>query len=306
MREEYKKQVNLLLSILPEIAKEECFALHGGTAINLFVRDMPRLSVDIDLTYLPLEDFEASRINMNEALKRIVVSIQKVLPDSKIHHDEKTCKLIVNDNKVSVKVEVSLMGRGSIYEPQVMELCKKAQKEFNAFVETRVLNYGLLFGGKICAALDRQHPRDLFDVLHLLNNEGFTDEVKLGFLFYLLGHSRPMHEILAPNLQDQSSAMETQFSGMTTDGFNYKEFEKTREQLIKVIHQRLTESDKNFLMGILKLQPDWTIYDFKEFPSVKWKLQNLEKLKRENPEKYQSMINQLQKVIYPEYVRSEN
>ncbi|MBK7966332.1 MAG: nucleotidyl transferase AbiEii/AbiGii toxin family protein [Bacteroidetes bacterium] len=297
MREEYKKQVNLLLSILPEIAKEECFALHGGTAINLFVRDMPRLSVDIDLTYLPLEDFEASRINMNEALKRIVVSIQKVLPDSKIHHDEKTCKLIVNDHKVSVKVEVSLMGRGSIYEPQVMELCKKAQKEFNAFVETRVLNYGLLFGGKICAALDRQHPRDLFDVLHLLNNEGFTDEVKSGFLFYLLGHSRPMHEILAPNLQDQSSAMETQFSGMTTDGFNYKEFEKTREQLIKVIHQRLTESDKNFLMGILKLQPDWTIYDFKEYPGVKWKLLNLEKLKSENPEKYQFMIDQLQAVL---------
>lgn len=299
MREEYKKQVNLLLSILPEIAKEECFALHGGTAINLFVRDMPRLSVDIDLTYLPLEDFEASRINMNEALKRIVVSIQKVLPDSKIHHDEKTCKLIVNDNKVSVKVEVSLMGRGSIYEPQVMELCKKAQKEFNAFVETRVLNYGLLFGGKICAALDRQHPRDLFDVLHLLNNEGFTDEVKSGFLFYLLGHNRPMHEILAPNLQDQSSAMETQFSGMTTDGFNYKEFEKTREQLIKVIHQRLTESDKNFLMGILKLKPDWTIYDFKDYPGIKWKLLNLEKLKSGNPEKYQFMIDQLQSVLYP-------
>ncbi len=299
MREEYKKQVSLLLSILPEIAKEECFALHGGTAINLFVRDMPRLSVDIDLTYLPLEDFETSRLHINEALQRIVVNIQKVLPDSKIHHEGKTCKLIVNDKKVSVKVEVSLMGRGSIFEPRVMELCMKAQEEFGAYVETRVLNYGLLFGGKICAALDRQHPRDLFDVLYLLNNEGFTDEVKSGFIFYLLGHSRPMHEILAPNMLGQSSAMETQFSGMTTDGFNYKEFEKTREELIKVIHQRLTESDKIFLMGILKLQPDWTIYDFKEYPGVKWKLLNLEKLKSENPEKYQSMIDQLQTVLYP-------
>ncbi len=300
MREEYKNQVGLLLSILPEIAKEECFALHGGTAINLFVRDMPRLSVDIDLTYLPLEDFETSQLHINESLKRIVINIKKVLPESKVQHDEKVCKLIVNEKGVSVKVEVSVMGRGSIYEPEVMKLCLKAQEEFDAYVEVNVLNYGLLFGGKICAALDRQHPRDLFDVLYLLNNEGFTDEVKSGFIFYLLGHSRPMHEILAPHMKDQSSVMETQFSGMTAERFTYDDYEKTRESLLKVIHQRLTESDKIFLMGILKLQPDWTIYDFKEFPSVKWKLQNLEKLKRENQEKYQSMIDQLQKVLYPE------
>lgn len=57
----YKQQVSLLLSVLPEVAKESCFALHGGTAINLFVRDMPRLSVDIDLTYLPLEDRQSAR-----------------------------------------------------------------------------------------------------------------------------------------------------------------------------------------------------------------------------------------------------
>ena len=52
MNEAYTKQVKLLLDVLPEVAREEHFALHGGTAINLFVRDMPRLSVDIDLTYV--------------------------------------------------------------------------------------------------------------------------------------------------------------------------------------------------------------------------------------------------------------
>jgi hypothetical protein len=44
-----------LIRVLPSIAEEACFALKGGTAINLFVRDMPRLSVDIDLTYLPVQ-----------------------------------------------------------------------------------------------------------------------------------------------------------------------------------------------------------------------------------------------------------
>jgi predicted nucleotidyltransferase component of viral defense system len=84
----YRKQVRLLLSLLPEIAKEECFALHGGTAINLFVRNMPRLSVDIDLTYLPLGDYESSQIQMNEALERIVQRIQRVLPLSRVQHDD--------------------------------------------------------------------------------------------------------------------------------------------------------------------------------------------------------------------------
>lgn len=55
MNEAYKRQVKLLLDVLPEIAKEDCFAMHGGTAINLFLQDMPRLSVDIDLAYVGLE-----------------------------------------------------------------------------------------------------------------------------------------------------------------------------------------------------------------------------------------------------------
>ena len=302
MREDFRNQVSLLLSILPEVAREACFALHGGTAINLFVRDMPRLSIDIDLTYLPLEDYETSLMHINEALKRIVVNIKKVLPVSTIQLDEKNCKLLVNEKSVSVKVEVSLMGRGSIYVPQVMQLCLKAQEEFDAYVEIKVLNYGLLFGGKICAALDRQHPRDLFDVLYLMNNGGLTDEVKTGFLFYLVGHSRPIHEILAPRMQDQSRTMETQFSGMSAERFTYDDYERTRQTLVQVIHQRLTEIDKIFLMGILKLQPDWTIYDFKDYPGIKWKLLNLEKLKSGNPVKYQSMIDQLQLLLYPDNI----
>ena len=56
----YKAQVDLLLRILPFVAKEENFALKGGTAINLFVRDMPRLSVDLDLNYLPFDNREAA------------------------------------------------------------------------------------------------------------------------------------------------------------------------------------------------------------------------------------------------------
>lgn len=73
----YEKQVHLLLSVLPLVAKEKCFALHGGTAINLFHHNMPRLSVDIDLTYLPVEDRDTSIAHINKSLHRIS---QQIIP----------------------------------------------------------------------------------------------------------------------------------------------------------------------------------------------------------------------------------
>ncbi len=86
MEIEYKKQVALLLSVLPEVAKESCFALHGGTAINLFVRDMPRLSVDIDLTYIPIEDRVTTFANISIALEKIKTTIEATIPGVAVSH----------------------------------------------------------------------------------------------------------------------------------------------------------------------------------------------------------------------------
>jgi hypothetical protein len=74
-----------------------------------------------------------------------------------------------------------------------------------------------LYGGKIRAALDRQHPRDLFDVKDLLANEGLSDDVWQGFIFSLVCGDRPINEIIAPNFQDQRATMQTQFAGMTSE-----------------------------------------------------------------------------------------
>jgi len=299
IKDEYKKQVQLLLAIMPEIAKEECFALHGGTAINLFIRNMPRLSVDIDLTYLLLEDYETSRININAALKRIMENIKKVLPEVKITHEEKNSKLYINGKGALVKVEVNLTGRGSLHSPVLMDLCERAQKEFDVFVNMRVLPQGQIFGSKICAALDRQHPRDLFDVSYILRNEGITKEIKEGFLFYLLGHGRPINEVLLPNWKDQKQAMETQFSGMSMENFAYEDYEQTREALLTVIHESLTDEDKDFLLSLKDLKPDWTIYDFERFPGIAWKLENLMKLKENNPEKHAKLYEALKQTLFP-------
>jgi predicted nucleotidyltransferase component of viral defense system len=288
----YKNQVELLLDILPLVAQEECFALHGGTAINLFVRNMPRLSVDIDLTYCPLEGREESLTQIHLGLEKLQKRIEEVLGTA-VQYQTDTHKLVVASSKAQIKVEVNPVGRGLIAPAKKMILCERAQEEFDRFVEINVVSTGQLYGGKICAALNRQHPRDLFDVKYLLENEGLTYEVIQGFLYNLVSSSAPINEVLLPNLLDQRKTLENQFEGMSVESFTYTDFEKTRQSLLDAIKGVLTLQDRQFLLSVKDLKPDWTIYDFEKFPSVRWKLRNLEKLKSDNPKKYHEQREQL-------------
>ncbi|CAG5011409.1 hypothetical protein DYBT9275_04943 [Dyadobacter sp. CECT 9275] len=293
----YKRQVALLLDVLPEVAKEECFALHGGTAINLFVRNMPRLSVDIDLTYLPIEDRKITLLNIGQALERVKTNIEKAIPRVHVQHKKDIGKLLISLPGAEIKLEVNLVGRGSFKTPVQMVLCERAQQEFDVFTSIAVVPFGQLFGGKVCAALDRQHPRDLFDIRYLLANEGFSDEVRQGFIYCLLGSDRPMNELIVPNFQDQRLALANQFSGMSAEEFSYEEYETVREQLVKVVLKSLTPSDKDFLLSFKNVDPDWCIYDFERFPSIQWKLRNLDILKKTNPEKHQEQFERLKEKL---------
>ncbi|MDN5201270.1 nucleotidyl transferase AbiEii/AbiGii toxin family protein [Fulvivirgaceae bacterium BMA10] len=297
MNETYRGQVSLLLSVLPEIAKEKCFALHGGTAINLFIREMPRLSVDIDLTYLPIEDRQTSLNNIANALEQIKGRILTVLPRATVQHQQEVSKLQISNQGFQIKVEVNQTNRGVLSDPVEYQLCETAQDQFDAFCSIAIVPLPQLYGGKICAALDRQHPRDLFDVKYLLQNEGINEEIKKGLLLSVLSSNRPIHELLQPNLQDQRTAFENQFSGMTTEPFTYADYETIRNGLITNIANSLTEVDKQFLIRFSKLEPDWSIYHFQRFPSIQWKIQNLAKLKQSNPNKHEEQVVALEKVL---------
>jgi predicted nucleotidyltransferase component of viral defense system len=292
--QKYKEQVRLLLKVLPSVSKEECFALHGGTAINLFVRNMPRLSVDIDLTYVPIEDRQTTLNNIDAALIRIKDRIEKTIPDVNVLYRSDVAKLIIRANHQEIKIEVNMVGRGTMSRPERMLLCEEAQKMYDVSVVTQVVPLGQLYGGKICAAMDRQHPRDLFDVKLLMENEGFTDEVRKGFLLCLLGGDRPINEVLKPNFQDQHQAMENQFIGMSDVSFSYDDFEKTRVRLVDNVSKSLNDADKKFLLSVKNCEPDWSIYDFERFPSVQWKLHNLRKLKESNPDKHRELYEALE------------
>lgn len=298
MKVPYHNQVNLLLNVLPDISAEPSFALHGGTAINLFMLDMPRLSVDIDLTYTEINKRDQALADINQMLSRVKARIEKRYPGIHIQHKPNICKLIINNRGIIIKIEVNMVNRGLIDECNQLPLCQKAQEAFDTFCVIPVVPISQLYGGKICAALDRQHPRDLFDIKLLLDDsDTLNDDLRRGVIFSLICSNRPMHEMLNPNLLDQETVFNHQFIGMSHQSFSYKEFEETRYQLIEKLKHSLTSDDKQFLMSIIQLSPNWQTYDFKDYPSVKWKLANLEKLRVKQPDKYQKQLDLLHQVL---------
>jgi hypothetical protein len=179
-----------------------------------------------------------------------------------------------------------------------MILCNKAQEVFDRFCEMSIVSTGQLWGGKINAALDRQHPRDLFDIKNLFDGIGYTDEIKTGFLFFLLCANRPIHELLNPKYIDQRTVFESQFSGLTDRYFSYDEFEETRKQLVSKVNESLTTNDKEFLLAFVKGEPIWENVDYSMFPAIRWKMFNIQKLKNNNPQKFQEQIVLLEQTIF--------
>jgi predicted nucleotidyltransferase component of viral defense system len=300
MNDAYKKQAALLLKVLPEIAVEKSFALHGGTAINLFELDMPRISIDIDLTFTLFgerkKDLQIIRFLLDELKKRIIKRIPTITFSNPIEAAE-NLKINCTTKDATIKIEVNQINRGLIAPTRLMPLCGKAQEEFDSFCEMPVVSPEQLWGGKIIAALDRQHPRDLFDINNLLSTIGFTDDIKRGFIFFLLCGKRPIHEILNPQLNNQEPLFDSQFDGMTDQLFTYKEYEIVRKQLIESVCKSLNKEDKKFLLAFVKGEPNWDNVNYSEYPSIKWKLLNIDRFKTTNPEKFHEQVAELEKLF---------
>ena len=294
----YAQKVDLLLRLLPLVMEEKVFAVHGGTAINLFLRNLPRYSVDIDLTYIPLADRKKSIDDINFHLKSISEKARKAFPGMHIIPNYATCKLLCEYRGKQVKVEVNQTKRGIVGgELMHLPLCEKAQDEFQVYCIADIVPISLLYGGKVAAALSRQHPRDLFDVKYMTIP---LKDYREGLIFCLLGSDRPIYESFAPTLIDQHEALANQFVGMTDTPFSYEEFEETRTKLISDVNKLLTDADRRFLVSFEYGEPEWDNYEFahfKDFPSVKWKLLNLQKLADLNSEKLRIEAERLRVLI---------
>jgi predicted nucleotidyltransferase component of viral defense system len=298
----YRAQVALLLRVLPFVAEEKVFALKGGTAINLFIRDMPRLSVDIDLTYLPVEDRATSLAAIDAAMVRIAERITDGVKGtrvniSRLRSDNVATKLVIRQEDVQIKVEVTPVLRGVVYEPVQRDVSSVVEDTFG-FATIQVTSFPDLYAGKIMAALDRQHPRDLFDVQGLLANEGITDELRTAFLVYLASHDRPMHEVLSPARKDIEAEFERGFDGMTDEVVSIGALIEAREALIAAIVGDMPQEHRVFLLGFKRGDPDWSLLAVsgaENLPAIRWKQLNLQKLPQE---RRATLTEALEKVLF--------
>jgi predicted nucleotidyltransferase component of viral defense system len=298
----YFNQVRLILRVMPYITAEEGFALKGGTAINLFIRDMPRLSIDIDLVWLPLETREAALRNINSALNRISGSIQNRNPGitvrkSRLQGTNHIFRLAIGSPGAMIKIEPNLVLRGTVFPCETRDLCKAAEELFELTTLAITASMADLYGGKLCAALDRQHPRDIFDIKVLMEHEGITEEIRTAFVIYLASHDRPMSELLDPNRVDFRAAYEKEFTGMTLRHVDYQELVSDRERIIHTVKQSLTENERIFLLSVKQGQPEWQLLPISQperFPAVQWKLINIQKMSKA---KHMQSVEKLKNVL---------
>lgn len=298
IRQEYLEQAGLLISILPFIAEEKCFALKGGTAINLFYQNLPRLSVDIDLAYIYFDTRDEAYKNINNALERINSRLNKTGCKAFIRGSLEKKILCVNE-KAAVKIEPNYTIRGCAEPPNTLALCSRAEELFG-YTECNVLSKIETYGGKICAALDRQHPRDLFDVYQLFEHNQFNDDIIKGFIVMLLSSPRPVFEILNPNILNQEKVFASEFQGMTDFVFTYKQHIETLKNLIDTVQSKVKSNYKDFLLDFVSLTSDLKITgitNLDKLPAIKWKVQNLEKLNSINPDKFKKEYREIKKIL---------
>ena len=298
VRDNYRAQVELLIRCLPAVASAPDFALKGGTAINLFLRDMPRLSVDIDLTYLPVSDREAALTDIRAQLATIEEAILRFVPGAKVQLVEGDApRLLVDKSGARIKVEPSVVIRGSLVPPVASELCSAAQDAYELFVEIQRLDSADLYAGKLCAALDRQHPRDLFDVMHLQASGPISDSIRQAFVAYLAGHRRPIAELLQPNRNPMKDLFANHFAGMTEEPVDLAELEAARTRLFEWAASALTDNERRFLLSVKQGEPDWSLLPFEgldRWPAIQWKLHNIRLM---SDRRHKAAIRRLREVL---------
>ena len=278
----YTDRVRLLVEILPVLAQEPRFAHKGGTAINLFEHDLPRLSVDIDLAWLPANDYATDVKSIAEALERLAAMMRARPMQLQVQTSRgeggALTRLVVSRGRTRVQIGTTPVMRGTVHPVRTMTVRPKVEEAIG-FAEVQVLDFADLYAGKLSAALSRQHPRDLFDVGLLLRDERADQSLWRTFLVYLTCSPKPVWDMLAPPVPaDFAATFETHFKGMTTAPVSMDALLKTREQLLARVAGWLDPSSRAFLLSVETERPDFGLIGLlhaADLPGVRRKLYNL-------------------------------
>ncbi len=299
----YLDTARLLTQIAPLVFSDGTFALKGGTAINMFIRDLPRLSVDLDLVFI---DHSLTRDkalgHINEAIRQSAdrLNARGFQTRTTMMADSGETKLLVRRGGIEVKIEVNFVMRGTVHPVRQATLTPRARELLLADLEIPVVSLEDLYGGKLVAAMDRQHPRDLFDVMQLLAHEGISPGIRRAFVVYLACHNRPLHEVLFPTLRDISQEYERNFKGMTSDPVELPELLATRERMMHELQSGLDSDERRFLLSLIANQPEWPLLGIEhvdQLPGIRWKLHNLGQLQKANARKFAEQADMLARLL---------
>ncbi|HEY4368635.1 MAG TPA: nucleotidyl transferase AbiEii/AbiGii toxin family protein [Steroidobacteraceae bacterium] len=294
MNQEYINTVRLLLAIAPSVFKSPRFAMKGGTALNLFIQDMPRLSVDIDVVFT---DYTLDRANALQAiasdLEAVRTAIARMGYRARVPtgRSEDDVKLLVEAEGSQVKVEANFVFRGTVLPIKRTPLSAVAQDLFTTQMEIPVLDESELYGSKLVAAMDRQHPRDIFDVMKMLEMFGWQESFIDCFVAYLAGHNRPVHEVLFPRKRPLEPIFANEFSGMTREPIELAVLQRVQDRLITELPTRLTDDHRAFLLSLVQADPRWDLMPFEHLehlPALQWKLTNLTALRTRNRPRFEA------------------
>lgn len=300
--DEYVRQVALLVNIFPIVSDMSDFALKGGSAINLFYQDLPRLSVDIDLVYLPMEKRDLAIENINKSLEHMKSTLEVNGFRVNIVGAMNSRKIYCSNEETTIKIEPNYTIRGTMRPVSLLDVVPKVRNRFG-FAKMNVLAFEELYAGKLCAALDRQHPRDLFDVCKLYEKySSLPEDLIQCFVVYLLGHNRPVHELLDCEIQDRRETFDGEFVGMTDEQCDYAELQGALLRLKNDLKMRLVPY-KKFISDFLALHADFSDFALpgvQNLPAIQWKMHNLETLRKTNNSKFELQAEMFEECFVPQ------
>jgi hypothetical protein len=208
--------------------------------------------------------------------------------------------VLVRQGAIQVKIEVNFVMRGTVNPVRVASLTQSARDTLQADLEIPVVSLEDVYGGKLVAAMDRQHPRDLFDVMQLFAHEGITAGIRRAFVVYLASHNRPVHEVLFPTLRDIRQEFRNNFAGMTVEPVELDALLAARERMAHELQQGLTADERRFLLSLVAAEPEWNLLGvphLQQLPGVRWKLQNLERLRKADARKFADQSTALARLL---------
>lgn len=303
MNQVFLDTARLLVQVAPVVFESGLFALKGGTAINLFIRELPRLSVDLDLVFVDHTVPRDQALSLiNDALKTAEARMQERGMQTRMVAQPGLgeIKLLVRHGSVEVKIEVNVVMRGTVHPVSDVALCETASDLLMAELELPLVSLPDAYGGKLVAALDRQHPRDLFDVMQLLEHEGITPEIRRTFVIYLASHNRPLHEVLSPKLRDIQQDYERTFVGMTSEPVDLEALLAVREHLVQEMTRILDSAERQFLLSLVSGNLEWDLLGVEHLeglPGIRWKFNNLERLRAKDKRRFAEQFELLERLL---------